>query len=155
MDEQMQAKPPTENKKTITISNNTWYWFAWFAICFGAFQLITDIIRPTYSGENAAIRYFLGIAPNFFPSIGIPALFVILLPHLNKAHTFFHEKKHLTANAISVTGLISWEFIQMTSKKLHFDWNDLLWTLIGALVFQLIWAATPGRLKGNQPSIKL
>ncbi|MFM2203935.1 MAG: hypothetical protein RLZZ605_899, partial [Bacteroidota bacterium] len=28
-----------------------------------------------------------------------------------------------------------------------FDWNDVLWTLIGAFVFQLIWTITPIRYK--------
>jgi hypothetical protein len=30
---------------------------------------------------------------------------------------------------------------------LLFDWNDIVWTLIGAFVFQLIWILTPERFK--------
>ena len=89
----------------------------------------------------------LGIAPNFFPAIGIPALFVVLIPQMKMTTIWFNEKKHLTANIISLTGLITWEFIQTTSTRLHFDRNDVLWTIIGAVFFQLIWTLTPGRYK--------
>jgi len=128
-------------------SKNLFYWFALFAFCFIAYQQIIDNIRPNYSGDSSAIKYLLGVAPNFLPGIGIPALFVILLPQINKTNKWFNEKRHLTANLISLTGLISWEFVQTTSAKLHFDWNDVIWTLIGAFIFQLIWTKTPNRYK--------
>jgi glycopeptide antibiotics resistance protein len=89
----------------------------------------------------------LGIAPNFFPAIGIPALFVLFMMQLKTSNKWLNEKKDLTTNLISVTGLIAWEFIQTSSKKLHFDWNDIIWTMIGAAIFQLIWILTPERLK--------
>lgn len=79
----------------------------------------------------------MGIAPNFFPAIGIPALFVALNPLINRTNKWLNEKKHIATNMISLTGLVSWEFIQTTSKKLHFDWNDILWTFAGAFVFHL------------------
>ncbi len=86
-------------------------------------------------------------SPNFFPAIGIPALFVVLIPQMNRTKTWLNEKKHFAANIISLTGLICWEFIQATSNKLHFDWNDVLWTVIGAFVFQVIWTITSDRFK--------
>jgi putative copper export protein len=66
---------------------------------------------------------------------------------MKSTNKWFSQGKHITANIISLTGLISWELIQTTSTKLHFDWNDVLWTIIGALVFQLIWTITPDRYK--------
>lgn len=128
-------------------SQSLYYWFALFAICFIAYQQIIDNIRPNYNGNNLTLKYFLGIAPNFFPAIGIPALFVVILPQLKRNNKWVNENTHITANIISLTGLISWEFFQTTSTKLHFDWNDVLWTFIGALVFQLIWTVTPNRYK--------
>ncbi len=106
-----------------------------------------DNLRPNYAGNNLTIKYLLGIAPNFFPAIGIPALFVILIPQMKRTNKWLNENKHITANIISIAGLISWEFIQVTSTKLHFDWNDVIWTLIGAFVFQLVWTITPNRYK--------
>jgi hypothetical protein len=128
-------------------SKSLYYWFALFALCFIAYQLVQDNIRPNYTGGNLTIIYLLGIAPNFFPSIGIPALFVVLIPQMKLTSKWLNEKKHITANLISLTGLLSWEFFQTITTKGHFDWNDVLWTLIGALVFQLIWIVSPIRYK--------
>ncbi len=128
-------------------SKSLYYWFAIFAFCFISYQQISDTIRPHYSGDSMTIKYLLGIAPNFFPAIGIPALFVVLIPQMKRTNKWLNENKHITANIISLTGLISWEFIQATSKKLQFDWNDILWTLIGAFIFQLIWLITSDRYK--------
>jgi hypothetical protein len=126
-----------------------YYWFLLFALCFTAFNQVQDNIRPNYIGENPVIKYFLGVAPNFFPAIGIPALFVLIIPYLlknNYSGTWFYEKRYLTANLISVIGLVGWEFIQI-SGKLRFDWNDILWTLIGALLFHFIWMISPQKFK--------
>ena len=64
-------------RKKMKNSKSLFYWFALFAICFTAYQQVIDKIRPNYSGDNLTVKYLLGIAPNFFPAIGIPALFVI------------------------------------------------------------------------------
>ena len=130
-------------------SINVLFWFALFAICFVAYQQISDNIRPNYSGNNWTVKYLLGIAPNFFPAIGIPALFVVLIPQFKLTNKRLNEKKHIAANIFSLVGLIAWEVIQTTSTKLHFDWNDILWTIVGALVFQLIWTISPDRFKEN------
>lgn len=116
------------------------FWLLLFAVNFAAFQLVQDHLRPSYTGDHPAARYFLGVAPNFFPAVGIPALFMVLLPQLfpGRHSWWILRKKHLAANLISVTGLVGWEFMQLTGK-LVFDWNDVLWTLLGALVFQVIW----------------
>jgi hypothetical protein len=128
-------------------SNKMYYWFALFAVCFISYQQISDNIRPNYNGNNLTIKYLLGIAPNFFPAIGIPSLFLILIPQLKWTNKWFKDKKQITANVISLTGLISWEFIQSSSTNLHFDWNDILFTIIGAIVFHFIWIVTPIRFK--------
>jgi hypothetical protein len=124
-----------------------YYWFALFALCFIAYQQVQDNIRPNYSGGDLTIIYLLGIAPNFFPSIGIPALFVVLIPQMKQNSKWLNEKRHITANIISLIGLLSWEFLQPITTRGHFDWNDVIWTLIGAFVFQLIWTITPNRYK--------
>lgn len=127
-----------------------YYWFAIFALTSIAYQLVQDNIRPNYKGEGVIIKYLLGIAPNFFPAIGIPALFVILIPEFNKGNKtnqWLNNKIHIIANLISLTGLLSWEFLQIITSRGRFDWNDILWTLIGALIFQLIWILSSARYK--------
>ena len=129
-----------------------YYWFAIFALTSVAYQLVQDNIRPNYKGDDLIIKYLLGIAPNFFPAIGLPALFVILIPEFNKGKNpdqWLNNKIHLTANLISLAGLLSWEFLQTTTTRGRFDWNDILWTLIGALIFQLIWILSPIKYKGE------
>jgi hypothetical protein len=105
--------------------------------------------RPNYSGDNSIIKYLLGVAPNFFPAIGIPALFVLSIPYIFRklnSDNWFFKNRHLFSNLISMLGLVGWEFAQMLGK-LRFDWNDILWTMIGALTFHFIWIITPQRLK--------
>ena len=126
-----------------------YYWFLIFAFCFTAFNQIQDNIRPNYIGDNSIVKYLLGIAPNFFPAIGIPALFVIIITYVLKkksSDSWFYKKRHLSANLISIIGLVVWEFAQM-SGKLKFDWNDILWTFIGASLFLLIWLISPQKFK--------
>lgn len=126
-----------------------YYWFLIFAFCFFSFNQIQDQIRPNYNGHSITIKYFLGIAPNFFPGIGLPALFVSIIPYFlkkNYPNSWFLKNKHLTANLISITGLVGWEFMQI-SGKMWFDWNDILWTFIGALLFQFIWTITLQKFK--------
>jgi hypothetical protein len=126
-----------------------YYWFLIFAFCTITYQLVIDTIRPQYIGSNSTIKYLLGVAPNFFPAIGIPALFVLIIPYLikkNNSGTWFYDKRHLLANLISVIGLVGWECIQL-SGKLRFDWNDILWTLIGAVLFHFIWILSPRKFK--------
>ena len=130
-------------------SKSVYYWFALFALCFIAYQQVQDNIRPVYNGGNPTIKYLLGIAPNFFPAIGIPALFVVLIPQMKQTNKWLNEQLHITANLISLAGLLSWEFLQITTTRGHFDWNDILWTFIGAFVFQLIWTITPNKYKGK------
>jgi len=132
-------------------TKTAFYWFSVFAVCSIAYQQIQDNIRPGYSGDNPTIRYFLGVAPNFFPAIGLPALFIILLPQIagkRKTAKWFNEKKHITSNLVALTGLIFWEFLQMTGN-LKFDWNDILWTLLGGFLFHLIWLVSPAKYKSS------
>ena len=128
-------------------SKSLYYWFAVFALCFFTYQQVQDNIRPAYADGNLTIKYLLGIAPNFFPAIGIPALFIVIIPQMKLTNKWLNEKKHITANLISLTGLLSWEFLQTITTRGYFDWNDILWTLIGAFVFQLIWTISPIRYK--------
>jgi hypothetical protein len=127
---------------------SAYYWFAVFAISFVAFQLIQEI-RAYYAGENLAVKYFFGVAPNFFSAIGLPSLFVILIPEIlgeNKKLKRIYENRQFASNITSLVGLIIWEVLQLTGN-LKFDWNDILWTILGALTFQLIWIVSSTKFK--------
>jgi hypothetical protein len=127
---------------------STYYWFAIFAISFVAFQIIQEF-RVDYVGENLSITYFYGVAPNFFPAIGLPSLFVILILEIfgkNKKFKRICENRHIASNITSLLGLITWEVLQLIGN-LTFDWNDILWTILGSLTFQLIWIVSSTKFK--------
>jgi len=127
-------------------SSSLYYWFSMFAACFIAYQQVIDNIRPNYSGNNEVINYLLGVAPNFFPAVGMPALFVILIPVISR-NQWVNDHRQIMANVISLTGLLCWEFLQSASTQLQFDWHDILWTFLGAVVFQFLWTLTPDSYK--------
>lgn len=117
-----------------------YFWFGIFATSFICFQAISSYIRPNYIGKNLYVKYLLGVAPNFFPSIGIPALIVaIILQNKKDEHeSKLYRYRNIIALSISTLGLTGWEFIQSSSAKLVFDLNDILWTFIGSLIFIII-----------------
>ena len=120
---------------------NEHFWLLIFAVNFASFQLVQDYIRPQYAGDSNLIRYFLGVAPNFFPAVGIPSLFMVLLPILFSGNlsSRFILKRHLTSNLISVTGLVCWEILQFTGK-LVFDWHDIVFFLnSGSDLLIILW----------------
>lgn len=120
-------------------------WFGLFAFCFVAYQQVQDVIRPAYQGDNLVLKYVLGVAPNFFPAIGIPAFFVVLIPMLQSK--WLLKNRLIVAVLAAQSGLIAWEFVQQTTNNAHFDWNDVLFTILGGLIFLLIWWRAPSHWK--------
>lgn len=116
-----------------------------FALCFAGFQYLEEVIRIDYNNQNNFFTYLLGIIPNFLPAIGMPSIFVLIIKELKEKSTnpFFLKKKHILAILISQIGLIAWEFQQILAPNGTFDWNDILWTIIGGGIFYLIWKAKP------------
>ena len=125
-----------------------YYFLAWFAATTLAYQYIQDSLRPGYTGTDPSAKYLLGVAPNFFPAVGLPALFVVLLPYVftNRAPThYLVAHKGVVANAISLSGLIAWECAQAFTRGAVFDMHDIASTLLGGLLFRLVWRLAPGR----------
>ncbi len=95
-------------------SRSLYYWFALFALCFITYQQVIDNIRPNYIGNNLTVKYLLGIAPNFFPAIGIPALFVVLIPQMKQTSLWdmverkkAHRSKFNFSSRTSILGVYS------------------------------------------------
>lgn len=117
-------------------------WFALFAACTIGYSLVQDVIRPEYIGSNQSLIYLLGVMPNFFSAIGLPAIFMILIPYLttqpyNSGKT--KQNLHLVCLSVSATGLTLWEIMQLNTPYGYFDWHDLIWTYIGSGCFYLMW----------------
>ena len=110
-----------------------------FGISFFLFGLVQSYIRPSYVGGNDLVIYFLGVAPNFFPGIGIPSFFYVSIPEVFKSNSSFYKNRLKWSVVISMIGLIGNEFIaKYTPGRGVFDWNDILWTLIGGSLFILV-----------------
>ena len=82
------------------------------------------------------------------PGIGLPALFYVVIPELFRPSSYIFRHRLWVAICISMAGLIVNEFITIITPGTGvFDGHDVLWTLIGGLVFFgihsmiLIWGA--------------
>lgn len=125
-------------------------WFALFAVCTISFSLIQDLIRPAYAGNDPFVLYLLGILPNFFPAVGLPALFIFTIPYFISEESiskWVGKKYHILAMMISAGGLLIWEFLQHFTPNGIFDWHDVLWTLIGTGCFYWIWKRYSANVK--------
>ena len=102
---------------------------------FFLFGLVQSYIRPSYVGGNDLVIYFLGVAPirhtKFFFYVSIPEVF--------KSNSSVYKNRLKWSVVISMVGLIGNEFIaKYTPGRGVFDWNDILWTLIGGSLFILV-----------------
>jgi len=114
-------------------------YYCLFGIKFLAFNWVQDFIRPNYNGEHRGIIYFFFFFPNFLPAIGLPALFYVIIPELFSPGSFIRKNTLGFSIGIAIVGLIGNEFITIyTPGRGVFDWNDILWTLIGGLIFIVI-----------------
>ena len=69
--------------------NRKFSYYIIFAISFLLFSIVQDYIRPNYDGANGIIIYLLGVAPNFFPGIGLPALlYELFQKYPNQIHLY-------------------------------------------------------------------
>ena len=76
---------------------------------------------------------------NFFPGIGIPSFFYVSIPEVFKSNSSVYKNRLKWSVVISMVGLIGNEFIaKYTPGRGVFDWNDILWTLIGGSLFILV-----------------
>ena len=124
---------------------NEYLYYLIFAVCFAGFQYLEEVVRVNYRNGNEWITYMLGVIPNFLPAVGLPCVFVVLIKELKgkSNNKLFNQKKHLLAIIISQVGLIGWEVQQIIAPYGTFDWNDIIWTVIGGIIFYFIWKARP------------
>ena len=121
------------------LMNIKYFYYIVFGVTFLSFGMVQDYIRPNYEGENSLIIYFLGVIPNFLPGIGLPSIFYVIIPEIFKSNTSIYRNRLKWSIIISMIGLIGNEFITIyTPGRGVFDWNDIVWTIIGGIVFYFL-----------------
>lgn len=126
-------------------NRQSYFWFGMFALGTIGFTLVQDTIRPNYHGQSDLINYLLGIAPNYFAGLGLSSFFLVMIFQINNSSkapsesVWLNSRAQITAMLIAIFGLSLWEFVQIFSRHGRFDWQDILWTFLGAGTFYLIW----------------
>ena len=92
--------------------------------------------------------YLLGVLPNFTASVAIAFVLLSIWTDRNGPLTFAAARhRFLICATTSGVGLVAWEFLQLTGKKLVFDLHDISATGIGLCAAGLLFLAlTPKRM---------
>ena len=66
-------------------------------------------------------------------------MFYVTIPEIFKPNTSIYRNRLKWSIIISMIGLIGNEFITIyTPGRGVFDWNDVIWTIIGGIVFYFL-----------------
>lgn len=121
----------------------------------GGLALLTAVqwVRQQHLQLDPFGAYLIGVSPNFAAAIAIT--FVLLSAWLDQApgaSGLVVRLRFQVSAVISGAGLIGWEFVQMFSRTLVFDWQDVFATLAGIAVSVLLFAAaSPGDAREAEP----
>lgn len=127
-----------------------YFWFVIFALSTLAYSYIQDTLRPASKDYPNAIKYLLGVGPNYFAGLSLPAFFMFMAPHVissEKLQNLTITRLRNISIIIALTGLIIWETVQLKSRNGYFDSHDIIWTFIGALTFLIIQRLLQKKLK--------
>ncbi len=95
----------------------------------------TQWARENISSNNYLFQFFLGVSPNIAAGYAMPLILASFVPKVVKNENKSEARKiYLFVSAFTTFGLIVWEFIQVNSKNLHFDTNDIVATFIGTFL---------------------
>lgn len=95
----------------------------------------THWARENISSNNSLFQFFLGVSPNIAAGYAMPLILSSFVPKVVKNENKSEAHKiYLFVSAFTTFGLIVWEFIQVDSKNLYFDINDIVATFIGTLL---------------------
>lgn len=107
----------------------------------GGLALLTLVqwARQEHLQHGAVLTYLIGVGPNFAAAIAITFVLLGAWSEQRPGADGLGERQrfHLCA-AISGAGLLGWEAVQMLSRNLVFDWQDVLATLAGIAVCFLL-----------------
>ena len=95
----------------------------------------TQWARENVSSNNSLFQFFLGVSPNIAAGYAMPLILASFTQKVVKNENKSEARKiYLFVSAFTTFGLIAWEFIQVNSKNLYFDTNDIVSTFIGTFL---------------------
>lgn len=109
----------------------------------GGLALLTLVqwARQAHLQHGAVLSYLIGVGPNFAAAIAIT--FVLMGAWSEQrpgADDHGEQQRFRVSAAISGGGLLAWEAVQMASRNLVFDWQDVLATFAGIAVCSALFA---------------
>ncbi len=118
-----------------------------FAILLAAMGMIglallnvTQWARVNISVSNSLLQFLLGVSPNVAAGYAMPLILASFMPKVVKNTNKGEARKVFFFVSIFTTlGLIVWEFIQIDSKNLYFDINDIVATFGGVSLAFLVY----------------
>ncbi len=115
---------------------------AYGLVAIGALALLTSgqWARTNIKPAGELLQFVMGVLPNFAAAIAIPFVILGIQAEQKPPMTGRTWKNWLLiAMIISGTGLIGWEFIQLTGRRFVFDPADIAATLAGLIVTALLF----------------
>ncbi|WP_421853944.1 hypothetical protein [Novosphingobium sp.] len=109
----------------------------------GGLALLTLVqwARQHHLQHGAVLTYLIGVGPNFAAAIAITfVLLGVWAEQQPGADGPAQTRRFRLSAAISGAGLLGWEAVQMLSRNLVFDWQDVLATLAGIAVCFVVFA---------------
>ncbi|MBK8421309.1 hypothetical protein [Candidatus Villigracilis saccharophilus] len=95
----------------------------------------TQWARENISSNNSLFLFFLGVSPNIAAGYAMPLILASFVQKIVKNENKREAHKiYLFVSAFTTFGLIAWEFIQVNSKNLYFDTNDIIATFVGTFL---------------------
>ena len=106
------------------------------------------IIRPLHLfPRDTLFHYLLGVAPNFWAMLSLPAgLMLVSNWVLRRRPEQALWLDPMLVYAFAFSGILAWELFQPVTKFYYFDLNDVVWTLIGGVVFWPLFRWADGRV---------
>ncbi len=95
--------------------------------------------------QSGVLFHSLGVLPNLLAAVAIPFVLIAVWAEQNAGARYTTVRRWFALTTVlSTAGLLGWEFVQQSSRKLVFDPHDIAATLLGAcLALALFYLLTP------------
>ena len=116
----------------------------------GALSLVQWIRKLQFDGPDFVL-YLLSVFPNVLAAIAIPFVMLSIWADQKPAANYQALRRiFMKLILFAGIGLITWEFMQLWSRALYFDYHDIAATIFGLIVAWLIFALVTPRVRATE-----